>query len=165
MIIKDAQECEVFIFSDYENCEIEKTTLYDHVMLSVDETTTPNGVGPREFVEEVELYLDREEAEGRVQSMDIVFTNGHRLTLEDFELDEETDTYYLTYYVISTWGVRGNNYKSGDTWGSQYLMEEDAEDALFKKVYEHDFQNDCNRSTAFFHTEEEAIEDWAQGHP
>jgi len=166
MTIKEAQDCKVFIFSDYENCEIEETNLYDHVIQSVDETTTPNGVGPREFIEEVELHYDGDEHEDLkeyIRMRGITFADGHRLSLEDFDHDEKHDTYHLTYYVISTWGVRGNNYRSGDTWGSQYLTEEDAENAIFNRVYEHDFPNDCNRSTTFFDTEEEAIEDWADG--
>jgi hypothetical protein len=165
--VEGAKATIVFVFLDYENGEIVETTLYDHVMESVDKTTTPRGVGPRYFIEEVEIelfgddYDDKDTLESYIRRMDLLFMDTGRVTIDNFDYDERRDTYYLKYYVISTWGVRGNNYKSGDRWGSQYSTEKFAGDSLFNRVYNHDFQNDCNRNTMYFHSEDEANADWA----
>jgi hypothetical protein len=167
--VEEAKATTIFVFSDYENCEIVETTLYDHVMESVDETTTPHGVAPRDFIEEVEIelfgddYDDKDDLERSIRRMDLSFMDTGRVTIDDFDYDERRNTYYLKYYVISTWGVRGNNYKSGDRWGSQYSTEESASDHLFNQTYEYDFQNDCNRNTMYFDSEEAAIADWEDG--
>lgn len=167
--VEGAKATIVFVFSDFKNGEIVETTLYDHVMESVDETTTPRGVAPRDFIEEVEIYLsgddydDEDDLERCIKRMDLSFMDTGRVTIDNFDYDERRDTYYLKYYVISTWGVRGNNYKSGDRWGSQYSTEEVAGDILFNQTYEYDFQNDCNRNTMYFDSKEEAIADWVDG--
>jgi hypothetical protein len=50
MTVAEAKNTEIFIIND--ESKVEKTNLYDHVIISEAETTTPYGVVPRYFVEE-----------------------------------------------------------------------------------------------------------------
>lgn len=116
--IKEVQEQKVFVIN--YNGEVEQTTLYDHIMESVDTTTTPRGVAPRNFIEEGE--------------------NGD--------------------FIISSWGVGGNNYTSGK-YNSFNVFEtlEEAEQELFDRTYKYDFAQDDQRDTNWFDTETEAYAD------
>ena len=102
--VEGAKATIVFVFLDYENGEIVETTLYDHVMESVDKTTTPRGVGPRYFIEEVEIelfgddYDDKDALESYIRRMDLLFMDTGRVTIDNFDYDERRDTYYLKYY-------------------------------------------------------------------
>ncbi len=58
-------------------------------------------------------------------------------------------------FTISTWGLRGNNYKRGTM---RFETETEAEDYLFNMVFNEDFMNDDQRSTQYFETQEEAQE-------
>ena len=48
MTQKEAKNTEIFIINDEGN--VEKTTLYEHVMESQEETTSPRGVEPKVHV-------------------------------------------------------------------------------------------------------------------
>jgi hypothetical protein len=116
---------------------IEETTLYDHIMESEDETTTPRGVAPREFVE-------------RIEPEDEVF-------LWDIGRYEKVDQ----VWTISSWGVGGNHYSRGTEY---FSTEEAAEQKLFERIFEYDFANDDQRDTRYFESREEAEEELAQNH-
>jgi len=157
--IKEAKETKVFVI---ENNEVVETTYYDHVMVSEDITTTPNGVGGRKFVEEVELSLDKDDfdEEQNYLGNEIVPSffkqrfNG-KLNLGHF--DNNQFSYDAIYYCISTWGANGNRFKSGRNGLDIFLKEEDAEDFLFEQVENYNFNKDDQRDTRYFHSEEEAF--------
>lgn len=50
---QQARNTVIFIFNNYTN-KIEETTLYDHVIESAEETTSPRGVEHKMFIKEVE---------------------------------------------------------------------------------------------------------------
>lgn len=168
--------------------EVEKTNLYDHVMESREETTTPKGVAPKYFVEKVEIFKDiddlvqdfetsnsREDFTSEVQ-FNLAAINDY---IDNFlyEIKEKHDdiaeytptrekfTLYgdesisIEFYTISNWGVGGNSYSCGKHF-SQYnhYTEEEAENYLFNLIMDDDFYNDCNRSTIYFDTRLEATE-------
>ena len=172
---KEAMNQEVFVIN--QNGEIEKTVLYDHIMLSADTTTTPSGVGSREFIEHDVVHIDKK---------NVLDVNKYEYDREDFDSQEEyelaiikahiedldydysflrnvsksdlkEDGNYLTLEVfyVSTWGVGGNNYRSGK-FDYCFKTEDEAEDYLFDSVYKYDFETDDQRSTQWFDSIEDA---------
>ena len=182
MNIQEAQKMTIYFINS--NNEVESSSYYDFVMESVDETTTPRGVGARVFVENVEHYesfyadeiiednlheLDREDYNSqeefeqeilkkhvqglRVSTGDDIITN---ITLDHFCKDG--NFYYLDLFIISSWGVGGNNFKRGSHFSDMFLYEDNAYNELFKRVEQYDFFNDNTRDTRFYYSEEEALE-------
>jgi hypothetical protein len=170
--IEEAQETTIFTLSNfnYKNdsldlkIEIEKNNYYDWVMESVDETTSPRGVAPRYFVQEEELQLDVDDFDedgdytGSEHIPSCLQDQYLQPLLSEFNKDNNGD-YYRSYWVISTWGSRGNNYKSGKYDGNNtFVTEEEAANELFERIEKYDFENDCNRDTQYYMSEEEAQE-------
>lgn len=160
---------------------IEKTSLYDFVMESVDTTTTPKGVGPRQFIEKEEITFYKDTAIDRcgddvdqnefpnkneweiavvnkyIKSLKIKLASFKEITISDFQYFEKSEDYLLELYIISTWGVNGNNYKNGKyDYTNVFLTEEEAENECFRRTYEYDFSNDTSRNITYFFSEEEA---------
>lgn len=145
--VNDAKETIIYFV---KNNEVEESNLYDFVMESVDETTSPRGVAPR-------LFYERETMEGYVSHLN----TKESISVDAFEnlTDKEQFCYFFheeafENFRIYTWGVNGNNRKS---LGYNFDTEEEAEDYLFNYVYDYDFQGDCNRSTYYHNSEAEAI--------
>ena len=155
MTLQEAKETFVFEIRDGEVVE---RNLYEKMYESIDETTTPRGVGPRIFIEEFEYTIDpsefdEEDLESEFQSIETI---RRRSSKEDFE-ELPNGTFYLKYYVISTWGCRGNNYQRGSGMFDTFLSLEEAEEEMFeylKKDYDSDWDNSCNS----YPTREEAEE-------
>lgn len=141
MNLKEAQDTTVFVVEDNE---IEEVNLYDFIMESVDETTTPRGVAPRDFIEEIEIKEDDE----------------YYLWDEFRHLTDEEKEKGGVVYTISSWGASGNNYSQGDRY---YMDEEYAENEFFKGVWEYDFLPDDQRNTCYYESFEEAGEDLYEG--
>lgn len=131
--------------------EVEETNLFDFVMESVDETTSPRGIASR-------LFYERETSEGYISHLN----TKESISVDAFEnLTEKEQFSYFFYeeafvnFRLYTWGVNGNNRKP---LGYNFDIQEEAEDFLFGAVYNDDFQGDCNRDTSYFYTKQEAEE-------
>lgn len=102
---QQTRNTKVFVIN-YKN-EVEETTLYDHVMESAEETTSPRGVMRKVFVEEVDngetivFELRKWEANGRARTIDTYSTEEEaanelytRTYRYDFMTDDQRDTMY-----------------------------------------------------------------------
>jgi hypothetical protein len=157
MTLKQAQETTVFEIRDGKVIE---RNLYDKMLDSRDETTTPRGVGPREFIEECTFEVDPNDFDDE-DALEAEFRSinsfSRKSSREDFE-ECHDGTFVLTYWVISSWGVGGNNYRSGKASPfDMFFSLEEAEERLFEYLkvdYDKDWDNSCN----CFFTREEALE-------
>lgn len=160
LTLKEAKEKNIFFIEDGE---VNSTSLVEFVYQSVEETTTPLGVGPRVFLEEKTFEIDRgnfdseEDFLSEIDSESIYFADELRnACIDDFE-EISKDVFQLKYHVISSWGIRGNNYSSGMShYSNVFLSEDKANDELFRRTYEYDFIPDDRRDTTYFNSEEEA---------
>ena len=144
--VNEAKETIIYFV---KNNEVEESNLYDFVMESVDETTSPRGVEPRLFYEEIK------------QISYISNVDNTKISEYDYELLDNEKTINFDYfgeeileYRIYSWGCTGNKKTSV---GVSFETEEEAEDYLFNRVYDYDFQGDCNRSTYYHNSEGDAI--------
>ena len=87
---QEALNSMVFVFN-YSD-EIEKTNLYDHIMESADETTTPRGVGKRLHVRENE-----DEATYELWSWGALGNNPYFIDSFDTEEEAEEELFARTY--------------------------------------------------------------------
>jgi len=87
----EAKDTDVFVVN--EHLIIKKVNLYDFICESLDETTTPTGVGSRLFCREEITYDDNKQLKTTFQ----VFTFGVRGSrpshVKDFETEEERDEF------------------------------------------------------------------------
>lgn len=109
-----------------EGFTIESDNLYDFVMKSAEETTSPVGVMPK-------LHIRHEDYSCRYNKINDV-NNSEGL------------------YEVWIWGPSG----SGQTLLDSFETEEEAEDYIFDRTYEYDFATDDQRDTTFYYTIEEA---------
>jgi len=137
---KEAKETTIFVLN-YKN-EIEETNLYDHVMRSNNETTSPRGVEPIKFYEEVGDNWRYKETKQDVDPED-----------EDVK-GSDIEEYSL--FIVYKW------YFGKKQEQARFESEEEAEQYLFEWVYDYDFQTDDQRSTHWFDTFEEAEEELAE---
>jgi hypothetical protein len=136
--VKEAREQKIYVV---ENGAVEETTLYEHVIKSLDETTTPRGVGARMFYEQREI-----------ENLDsIPFLN-------DLCRDAKEET---ECFEICTWGFIGNHHHKLDEF---FSTEEAAEDHLFNLTFDYDFQKDDQRNTMYYDIYEDAVKDFAEIH-
>lgn len=160
MNLKEAKETTVFVIN---NGKINEENLYDKMRESLDETTTPNGVGSRVFIEKETLTIDPDDYEDQ-EDLDSAFSfeiGLEKTKKEDFQL-LPNGNYELEYFVISTWGCTGNNYSSGkNDWSRMFLKEEDAEEKMFEYL-KADFDNDFDNSSNCYYSEDDAIETLAE---
>lgn len=124
--VKEAKEISIFIIEDGEVVE---TNLYDHVMGSVDETTSPVGVMPRFHIRHGEMFYSTD-LHGRLRTT----------------INKEGK------FEVWSWGVLGNNPR----FIEEFETEEQAEDWLFQRVFEVDFMQDDQRDTSYYHSKDEA---------
>ena len=85
LTVSEAKETIIYVI---ENGKPEEITLYSHIMASVDETTTPRGVAPRCFVEE--LTDDNDESYWTISTWGIG-GNNYRQGTEIFESEEDAE--------------------------------------------------------------------------
>jgi hypothetical protein len=153
--VKEARETTIYVI-DHNNHKVVEETLLDFVMQSAEEVCSPRGVTNRIFANQAhELFLhDKEdlmefmESEGKY----IYLTNEHRF-LSESDFEEVGEAFSCDLFTISDWGRTGNNYQKGT---EMYLTKEEAEDVIFQRTYEFDFQKDDQRDIRFFDTKEEA---------
>jgi len=135
------------------NYTIEETSLYDFVMASAPETTSPNGVQRK-------LHI-------RVKEQQCSCWNDKEDTF-----DPKCKKCYMgteVVYAVYEWGPYGRGKRLLETWDT----EEEAENQIFVYVYEVDFQNDDQRDTTYYDSlaaAEEALADrfaelWHVDHP
>lgn len=160
LTFKEAQETKIFYI---QNGKIESINLADFISKSVDITTTPRGIAPRVFIEDKTFEIDKgdfdseEEFLDKINSTQIYFADELRNACIDDFSEIHKDIFQLKYYVISSWGVGGNNYSSGEShFSNVFLSEDKANDELFNRIYKYDFLPDDQRDTRYFYTEKEA---------
>lgn len=119
----EAENTKIFVF---ENQSVIETNLYDFVMLSVDETTSPVGVMPRIHVRHESFYCSWG-LKNRVNN------------------DEGK-------YEVWTWGVSGNN----SSFIEEFETREEAENYIFQLVFKYDFIFDDQRDTSYYFSIQEA---------
>lgn len=137
--VKEAKETKIFIIEDER---IRTTNLYDFVMISAEETTSPRGV-------ENKLHIREKEQQCSCYNTD------------NDTYDDNCPKCYMgieTVYEVWTWGIRGQFPKLIETFDT----EPQAEDFIFDRTYQFDFLEDCNRSPFFCHSYDEAMDDLIQ---
>lgn len=117
---------------------VNETNLFDFVMESAEETTSPRGVERKWHVREKEQQCSCYDEENET-------------------FDPECEKCYEgteIVYQVCSWGI-GN-------WSPKVIMtfdtEEEAADFLFDRIYKYDFLNDDQRDTEYFSSEEDALE-------
>jgi hypothetical protein len=121
-----AQNTEIFVIEDNK---VEKTNLYDFVMISASETTSPVGIMPHMHIRHEDYFCRY----GRLNSVNN--DEGH--------------------YEVWLWGHSGN----GSTFVQEFETESEAEDFIFERTYLYDFEKDDQRDTCFYESYEEANEE------
>jgi hypothetical protein len=109
-----------------ENDEVVQTNLYDFVMESAEETTSPRGV-------ENKLHIDEAEVDA------------------NYEIGEEEIIDTVTEYRLMEWQANGKALHL-----AAFEKESEAQDALFTAIYKCDFLPDDQRDTFYAFTKEEA---------
>jgi hypothetical protein len=115
-----------------------KTNLYDFVMLSAEETTSPRGVENKLHIREIE------------QDCSCID--------EDGQHSEDCNKCYRgceLVYSVYDWGWRGQNLKHVETFETL----EEAETFIFNQTLRYDFENECNRSTFYADSAAEILAD------
>lgn len=120
---KEAKETIIFAIEDDQ---IYSEPLYDFVMKSAEETTSPVGVMQK-------LHIRHEDYSCRY---------GKRNAVNNSE----------GLYEVWIWGPRGN----GQTFLDSFETEEEAEDYIFNRTYEYDFATNDQRDTSYYFSEKEA---------
>ncbi|GEM_PF-3279467 len=113
---------------DYD-LKVVETNLFDFVMQSAEETTSPVGVMPK-------LHIRHEDFQCRYGRLNAVNNNDG-------------------LYEVWNWGPSGN----GSHFIDVFETKAEAEDFIFNRTYDYDFNNDDQRNTQFFFTREEAMHD------
>jgi hypothetical protein len=154
LTLEQAKDTTVF-YIDHKG-EIQEDILYDRMAESTDITTTPRGVGPRLFLEEIICEVDVTNTEF-VDDEDVfnIEVGFRRMSKEDFE-EIGDGRYSLKYFVISSWGPSGNRYQKGGPW-DEFLTEKEAEEQLFEYL-KIDFDKDWDNSCNIYYSREEAEE-------
>lgn len=137
--VKEAKETKIFIIEDER---IRATTLYDFVMISAEETTSPRGV-------ENKLHIREKEQQCSCYNTD------------NDTYDGQCPKCYMgveTVYEVWNWGFRGQFPKLIETFDTVTQ----AEDFIFDRTYQYDFLEDCCRSIFFCYTYDEAMDDLIQ---
>lgn len=137
---KQARETKIFFLEQINqqgNLRVAETSLYDFVMESAEETTSPRG-------NERKLHI--RETERQCSCWDTKVE-------DDFDPDCEK-CYQGTEIVFKVWdwGPMGQRPRVLETCNT----EEEAEDYIFQRVYEYDFMRDDQRDTEYFYSEYEA---------
>jgi hypothetical protein len=139
MTAKEAQEAEVWVI---ENQRPVKTNLYDHVMASAEATTSPRGVENKLHIREHETPCNCVDDEG--------------------DHNEDCKNCYKGVqieYCVYDWGFRGQYPRLIET----FETEEEAANEIFERTEKYDFQNDVNRDTNYFYSQQEAERDICEG--
>lgn len=142
MNLKYAKETNVFVVvpnNKYDDFNIEEISLFEHIMASVDETTSPRGVEGRIHIREIEGSVYR------------LLGTDTLINVSDYDNLLESELTFYEYYGETTiswelwsWGVNGNHPKKIDTFEN----EEDAEQAWFDTIV-WDFEKDDQRITTY----------------
>jgi hypothetical protein len=139
---KVMQMASQFIPSGYS---VGTDNLYDWVMASAEETTSPRGV-------ENKLHVS-EERYDVYQSIN----DKKEVTGDEYDdMDEEEQMEYefkgeASQYIVEEWLSNGKTRRI-----EKFFTEEEADDYIFQMVYDYDFHSDDQRHTEYYATEAEA---------
>ena len=131
---KEARETTVFVIEDQADPQVVQTTLYDHIMASAEETTSPRGVERKLHFKEVEQQCS--------------CWNDSEDTFSP-ECEKCYRGYELVYKVYEWVGQKAALHEVFD-----YV--EQAEDFIFQRTYNFDFWKDDQRYTEWYDTYEDA---------
>lgn len=120
---EEAKRINIYVVDD---TDIVETKLYDFVMLSVDETTSPVGVMPRIHV--------------RHENFSCSYGLRNRVNNNEGN------------YEVWTWGVKGNN----PSFIEEFETREEADNYIFQLVFKYDFISDDQRDTSYYFSVQEA---------
>jgi hypothetical protein len=115
-----------------------QTNLYDFVMLSAEQTTSPRGVENKLHIREIERECSCVDEDGQHSEDCNKCYNGCELV-----------------YSVYDWGFRGQYLRLVET----FETEAEAEDYIYTKTWEYDFNNECNRSTFYADSAAELLSD------
>lgn len=135
MKANEAKQTKIWVI---ENDSPTETNLYDFVMESAEETTSPRGVCNKLHIREVEQDCSCIDEDGN-------FEEDCKKCYRGCEL----------VYQVWDWGFRGQYPTQVETFDT----EEEAEDFIYNRTYDYDFSNDCNRNTRYFDTPIELVAD------
>jgi hypothetical protein len=121
---QQARNTRIFVINNYK-MEVEETTMYDHVRESAEETTSPRGVMPKLFVEEVD------NGEAIVYELRQWQPNGRARTVDTFDTEEQAQ---------DEWYTRTYNYD---------FMTDDQRDTMYWLSFEEAEKELENRHNAF----------------
>lgn len=119
----EAENTKTFVI---EHQNVIETNLYDFVMKSIDETTSPVGVMPRIHV--------------RHESFSCSYGLRNRVNNNEGK------------YEVWSWGVSGNN----SSFIEEFETREEAENYIFQLVFKYDFISDDQRDTSYYFSIQEA---------
>ena len=144
---KQAKE-KVIYFVDWNSKKVKQGNLYNFVMESGNETTSPRGVMGKVFID-VELYGVCENIETLEQITESEYDKLNDAEQEKYRFFGEVEKYEVREWTHKRYG-KGNIIET-------FNIEEEAKDFLFRRIYESDFTNDDQRDTYYYETELEAI--------
>ena len=135
MKANEAKQTEIWVM---ENGLPTKTNLYDFVMESAEQTTSPRGVCNKLHIRPVEQVCSCVDEDGK-------YDNDCQKCNKGCEL----------VYEVWSWGFRGQYPSKVD----EFETEAEAEDLIYQSTYDFDFNNDINRDTRYFDSAVELIAD------
>lgn len=135
MKANEAKQTKIWVI---ENGLPTETNLYDFVMESAEETTSPRGVCNKLHIREIEQDCSCIDDEG-------CFCEGCEKCYKGREL----------VYEVWDWGFRGQYPTQVDTFDT----EEEAENFIYQRTYDFDFSDEINRDTRYFYSAVELISD------
>jgi len=134
---QEAKRKEIFVIEGFE--EIKKTNLYDFVMESAEETTSPRGIENCLHILPRELDCPNEDCDRHCE-----ICNG---------------TGIRVIYEVRLWVAQSHS-----VLVEEFETREEAENQVFQTTFQIDFANDCNRRTDFYEKKEEAESEMIQSY-
>lgn len=142
-----AQEAKNMAIFVIENGEVEKTNLFDHVMASATEVTSPRGIWNKIFVEEVEIEKYR-----RLGTESSITEDEYNNLSE--EEQENYESIGVFNYAVKEWR---QPYINGAKTIELFDTEEEADNECFRLHEAYDFAKDDQRDTQYWMTDAEAM--------
>lgn len=133
MKAKEAKQTKIWVM---ENGLPTETNLYDFVMESAEQTTSPRGVCNKLHIREIERDCSCLDDEGCFDALCKKCYKGCELV-----------------YQVWDWGFRVQYPREVET----FETEEEAEDFIYTRTYDYDFSNEINRDTRYFNTPIELV--------
>lgn len=142
MNLTTAENTEVFILEYYDDVlktTIEQVNLAEHIMMSAEETTSPRGVENKLHVREVSEQCECYDTDTEVYKKGCPTCGGYGEVIK---------------HQVCEWGPSGHGLHRFEIFDTK----EEANEEIFRCVYEYYFFKDDQRDISYYDTEEEARE-------